>query len=92
MGTKNNPGVFDCHAKAEDDEPLFTLLGRDPLGHALVELWAHLRARDISSAVFCFGYLVAQTAKLAFENNTAKVEEAFQCADDMRVWFKTRHN
>jgi len=92
MGTKNDPGPYDCHAKAEDDEPLFTLLARDPLGHAIVELWAHLRSHDISSAVFCFGYLVAQTAKLAFETNTSKIDEAFQCADDMRAWFKQRQH
>ena len=26
MGTKRDPGDFDCHAKAADDEPLFTLM------------------------------------------------------------------
>lgn len=29
MGTKNNPGKYDCYAKAEPDEPLFTLRGKD---------------------------------------------------------------
>jgi hypothetical protein len=32
MGTKSNPGPFDCYAKAEPDEPMFVLLARDPLG------------------------------------------------------------
>lgn len=40
MGTKRNPGRFDCHAKAEPHEPLFTLLARDPKAPALVERWA----------------------------------------------------
>lgn len=43
MGTKQNPGEFDCYAKAEDDEPMFILLARDPLAPILVDLWAELR-------------------------------------------------
>ncbi len=43
MGTKNNPSEYDAHQKADGDEPLFTLLARDPLAPALVELWANLR-------------------------------------------------
>lgn len=43
MGTKNNPGKFDCFSKAEPDEPVFVLLGRDPLAAALVEFWATAR-------------------------------------------------
>jgi hypothetical protein len=44
MGTKNNPGQFDCYANAEPDEPMFILLARDPLAPILVRLWAELRA------------------------------------------------
>lgn len=44
MGTKNNPGQFDCYAKANDDEPMFVLLARDPFAPILVKLWADLRA------------------------------------------------
>lgn len=40
MGTKNNPGNFDCYANAEPDEPMFVLLARDPLAPGLVEDWA----------------------------------------------------
>jgi hypothetical protein len=29
VGTKNNPGRFDCYARAEDDEPLFIELAPD---------------------------------------------------------------
>lgn len=46
MSTKANPGKFDCYAAAEDDEPMFVLLARDPLAPILVELWASLRAGD----------------------------------------------
>lgn len=44
MGTKNNPGDFDCYANADPDEPMFILLGRDPFAPMLVEFWAQLRA------------------------------------------------
>lgn len=43
MGTKNNPGKFDCHSRAEPDEPTFTLLGRDPVAPMLIAIWAHVR-------------------------------------------------
>lgn len=46
MGTKNNPGMYDCYDKAEPDEPMFVLLGRDPLAPVLVNLWANLREMD----------------------------------------------
>jgi hypothetical protein len=47
MGTKNNPGEFDCYANAEPDEPMFVLLGRDPLAPELVRAWADARASRI---------------------------------------------
>lgn len=43
MGTKNNPGAFDCYANAKPDEPMFVLLGRDPCAPVLVELWSEMR-------------------------------------------------
>lgn len=46
MGTKNNPGAFDCYAKAEPDEPMFILLGRDKHAPLLVKLWASMRELD----------------------------------------------
>lgn len=85
MGTKNNPGQFDCHANAGDDEPIFTLRSTDSMGAALVELWAHLRSGDIYHAVFCFGWLVANARNLPPPDG-AKVTEAYHCAADMRAW------
>ena len=46
MGTKNHPGQFDCYAIAEDDEPIFTLLGRDPEAPSLVRRWARRADRN----------------------------------------------
>jgi hypothetical protein len=45
MGTKNNPGKFDCYANAAPDEPMFILLGRDPAASLLVKLWVEMRRR-----------------------------------------------
>lgn len=41
--TKNNPGPFNCYERAEPDEPMFVLLGRDPCASFVVEFWAMLR-------------------------------------------------
>lgn len=46
MGTKNNPGDYDCYENAEPDEPMFILLARDPMAPILVRLWADLRAQN----------------------------------------------
>lgn len=43
MGTKNNPGSFDCYVAARPDEPMFVLLGRDPCASWVVTLWVKLR-------------------------------------------------
>lgn len=44
MGTKSNPSKFDCYAAAKDDEPMFVLLGRDPIAPFLVGLWAGMKS------------------------------------------------
>lgn len=46
MGTKTNPGTFDCYANAAPDEPMFVLLARDEHAPVLVRLWTLLRQRD----------------------------------------------
>lgn len=43
MATKNNPGKFDCISKADPDEPMFTLLGRDPTAPFVLLFWIRMR-------------------------------------------------
>lgn len=43
MGTKNNPGKFDCYDSAAPDEPMFILLGRDPCAGPVVRMWIQMR-------------------------------------------------
>jgi len=62
MATKAHPGKYDCHAKAEPNEPLFIILGRDRFAEHLVRIWAALCAMEdvrqekldkISEALHC---------------------------------------
>lgn len=46
MGTKNEPGKYDCYSHAHPDEPMFVLLGRDPQAPALVRLWVEKRRAE----------------------------------------------
>lgn len=70
MGTKNNPGVFDCYANAEPDEPMFVLLGRDRHAALLVNLWAFLRNAEgedpskVTEAFMCADAMVNYRAQL----------------------------
>lgn len=48
MGTKANPGNFDCYANAEMDEPIFILLGRDSIASLTVLDWVR-RAKGVHS-------------------------------------------
>lgn len=47
MGTKDNPGKFNCYEKALPDEPMFTLLARDPCFFEHVNKWANDRLQAI---------------------------------------------
>lgn len=69
MGTKNNPGAFDCYANAEPDEPMFILLGRDKHAPTLIWLWAVLRELDgedpakVKEARDCVGAMLSWAAE-----------------------------
>lgn len=76
MGTKNNPGKFDCYENALSDEPMFILLARDPNAPRLVERWAALREDSINHGT-------------RPESDRAMVEEARNCALNMRTWRET---
>ena len=86
MGTKNNPGSFDCHASAEDDEPLFTLLARDRTAPHIVRLWAAVRDNDGNSFDLAVRNLIALGPQVAKTDQAAKLEEARRCSDAMIVW------
>lgn len=75
MGTKNNPGAFDCYANALPDEPHFTLLARDPFAPHLLYNWASQREEAV----------IAGHRPMA---DMEMVAEARDCADAMVKWRK----
>ena len=72
MGTKNNPGGYDCYAKLADDEPSFLLRANDPLSPTLVRLWA-------------FMYRLRKGVAITLEQRR-KADEAENVAADMELW------
>lgn len=92
MGTKSDPGAFDCYAKAEPDEPLFVLLARDWRAPHLVRLWAALEAQDVHDTIRIFAEM-SEAALGHFDyseegvaKRDAKTREAADCADAMELW------
>lgn len=79
MATKNNPGEFDCYAKAEPDEPHFVLLARDPLAPLLVRAWARKYAERKG----------VDPSPIATHEQD-KFNEALDCADAMERWSRAR--
>jgi len=43
IGSRDNPSPFDGAIKAENDEPRFVLIGRDPDAPGLIRFWADAR-------------------------------------------------
>lgn len=84
MGTKANPGKYDCYAKAEPDEPIFVLLARDEHAPEVVRYWAALKA-----GVRQVGYWRNFNVSPAFvRKHGEKLVEALSCSDAMKEWRK----
>lgn len=75
MGTKNNPGKYDCYEEADPDEPLFVLRAKDPTAPALVRLWADTRRNEAR----------IQGIEIDPEYED-KLQEAWDCARAMEIW------
>lgn len=48
MGTKKNPGKFDCLAKIGDDEPFFVLRAQDMSAPGLIDAWVTKNKNSVS--------------------------------------------
>jgi hypothetical protein len=93
MGSKNSPGIYDCHSKAEPDEPTFTLLGRDPTAAALVAVWVAMRASDLEAALRIVRngfHDLQQSGKPIMPYDAPKSVEAQQCAKAMDSWYRMK--
>lgn len=73
MGTKLQPGKYDCYKNALPDEPMFTLLGRDPQAPAVIRQWVYQRRT-----------LITMGDKPPSDNEM--LDEAMSCAADMERW------
>ena len=81
MGTKNDPGEYDCYENAEPDEPMFVLLARDPHAPPIVRAWA-----DYYESEGLEGF-----DEKPSEDRTRKAAEARACAESMEQWLKKRN-
>lgn len=87
MGTKNNPGRFDCYANAKPDEPMFVLLGRDRLAAHLVSIWSKVRYGDPVAARAVFDDMLDKhTAHYFSAPDVPKAQEAMDCSLAMFDW------
>ena len=88
MGTKLEPGKFDCYANALPDEPMFVLLGRDALAPSLVNIWAMIRAGNRKEAKLAFNELIVgpQASVYVLNPQPEKAQEAVDCAISMMLW------
>jgi hypothetical protein len=71
MSTKNNPGAFRCYDAALPDEPIFTILARDPAAPATLAFWANERARQ---------------GKIANPDDKDRIHDAMRDASLMADW------
>jgi hypothetical protein len=91
MTSKTEPSQFDAYQKAAEDEPVFTLLARDPIAPPLIEAWAYLRSGQLQAAEIAF--------KAAYDAAThitpqlpgdAQIRSAFEVAEDARGWARAK--
>lgn len=71
MSTKNNPGAWRCYEAALPDEPIFTILARDPAGPATLQFWAQERNR---------------VGKTDNPEDCDRIDNALRDAEDMTAW------
>lgn len=84
--------IDDCYHKAEEGEPKFTLLARDPLAPFMVALWAAMRAGDTGSALSIFADMNSDPGHQYSRNPSAptKINGASDIAVQMNDWRKAK--
>lgn len=75
---KRRPRQSAYLAKAEPDEPVFVLLGRDRASAVSIKLWSHLWLAEIGMG-------------LRPESDRAQVSEALKLATEMEIWNREYH-
>ena len=75
MGTKKQPGRFDCYGDAGEDEPIFVLRANDPAAIAAIHAW--MQARHLHNFI--------DGAKL-IEREKARLQSAQEVIHEMTAW------
>ena len=83
MSTKTEPGPFDGMARAEPDEPVFTLRAHDPLAPGLVHEWVDRRRKAIREA-----FAREEITEAKRELELLQCREAEELAWSMEAWRK----
>lgn len=83
MSTKTEPGPFDGMARAEPDEPVFTLRAHDPLAPGLVHEWVDRRRKVIREA-----FAREEITEAKRELELLQCREAEELAWSMDAWRK----
>lgn len=81
MGTKNDPGAFDCYENAEPSEPIFVLLARDVCAPGTVLAWAEAREQRLRA-------FEGEAPVSEIMTELDQIAEARKCALDMIDWRK----
>ena len=83
MGTKNNPGDYDCYAAARPDEPIFTLKANDRCAPDTVRHWAecYRLSKELANSD---GNGPGELS----DGQRRKYDEAQRCADAMEAWWR----
>ena len=81
MGTKNDPGEFDCYAGAHPDEPIFVLRSTDPQAPWLVRLWVGGYLRRVADAARDPDTPVEELLR-----RLDKAREALELSEAMAAW------
>lgn len=91
MNNKKEPSQFDAYSKAEDEEPVFTLLGRDPVAPSLIEAWAYLRSGQVGAAEIAFKAATDASSFIdAQMPGEAQIRSAFEVAEECRKWLRKK--
>lgn len=89
MATKNNPGTYDCYAKADPDEPMFILLGRDKHAAEVVRYWVALKSGAATTDFWRKANLALHLHNNQNIIHSEKLHNALDCADAMENWRRT---
>ncbi len=91
MSSKNDPSQFDAYSKAEENEPVFTLLARDPIAPPLIEAWAYLRSGQIGAAEIAFKQAMDAATHIEPQMpGEAQIRSAFEVAEESRAFARAK--